>query len=323
MILRPSHKYRFLSLLIAIVLLPFSAELVKPANAAAQEPIMLESVQVEIWPEYDQPNALVFYHIMLSPQVTLPATLEIRIPAVVGKPHAVAMQDVAGLYNLNYDINAAGEWIGIQFTTPVPDIRIEYYDPTLDMNGSKRDFVFRWPGDYTVDNLSISVQQPKTASNMNFRPAIGEGSLGSDGLTYYNLAAGKINQGTPLELAIAYDKPDDTLTSPGQFQPVQSSQPIDETAAGRVTFDQVLPWAVGGLGILLIVSSYIWYTQAGRVAAPAASRARHSRRATAQQSAGAASGGAKDEDGVFCHQCGKRATAGDVFCRACGTKLRL
>jgi hypothetical protein len=30
-----------------------------------------------------------------------------------------------------------------------------------------------------------------------------------------------------------------------------------------------------------------------------------------------------DEDAVYCHQCGKRAGFGDLFCRACGAKLKV
>ena len=77
-----------------------------PVSAQQSASPVFENVQVDVWPEYDQPAVLVIYHITISTQVTLPANLSIRIPAAAGKPFAVAMQDSNGLYNLNYDLGA-------------------------------------------------------------------------------------------------------------------------------------------------------------------------------------------------------------------------
>lgn len=297
--------------------------LIRPGSVSAQEnTVTIASLRVDIWPEYDQPSVLVIYHMTLSPEVSLPATVAIPIPAAVEKPHAVAMQDVAGLYNLNYKLNAAGEWIEVEFTTPVPDVRVEFYDPTLAKDGSNRAYQFNWPGSYTVENFSISVQQPLNASSMTFLPTIGSGVRGEDGLTYYNLAAGRVPEGTSLDLQIQYEKPDDTLTSPQQFQPAQPSQPVSTSAAGRMTLNEMLPWLLGGLGVLLIAAGLVWYWRTGRAPVRANAAAHHhgSRpRHTTTEKPAAASG---SENAAFCHQCGKRATPGDVFCRACGTKLR-
>jgi hypothetical protein len=294
--------------------------LAPPAAVQSQGQVSFASVRVEIWPEYDQPSVLVIYNITLSPQVSLPATVGLRIPASAGRPHAVAMQDPAGLYNLNYEPFAAGEWIEVRFTTPVPDVHIEYYDPDLRKSGERRDFVYRWPGDFAVENLSLRVQQPGNATQMGFRPSMGSGSIAEDGLVYYSYLAGSVSSGTQVDLEIWYEKPDDTLTSPEQFQPVQPAAPVDAGTAGRVTLDQVLPWAIGGLGVLLIVAGLAYYWQTGRASAQTAKRAgrhhRRSRREPPPTAVGAA------EEGVFCHQCGKRAAVSDVFCRTCGKKLR-
>jgi len=32
---------------------------------------------------------------------------------------------------------------------------------------------------------------------------------------------------------------------------------------------------------------------------------------------------AQSDDAIFCHRCGRRADVGDVFCRSCGTKLKI
>jgi hypothetical protein len=335
--LNPKRILRTLLFLTAALAL--LAGMLPAAPAAAQQsPVSFESLTVDIWPEYDQPSVLVIMHITVSAQVGLPATVGVRIPAEAGRPHAVAMQDVAGLYNLNYEMLSADAWTELRFTTPVPDVRIEYYDPTLQRDGPRRSFTYRWPGDYLVENFAIRTQQPVNASAMTFRPDLGSGRPGDDGLTYYALLAGRVDAGMDFELSFQYDKPDDLLTSPQQFQPVQPSQPIDSTTAGRVTLDQVLPWALGGLGVLMIAAGLFWYWRTGSSAsskrlqsAPRRHRAKRASGTVSETSPSApatasapapAPAAESDIEPAFCHQCGKRAGSSDLFCRACGTRLR-
>lgn len=303
-------------------------------NAQTAQVNTLQSVRVQIWPEYDKPAALVIYNVTLPATVTLPASLTMRIPAKAGKPNAIAWQSSdKALYEIKYDTSTAGEWIQVRFTTPAQDFRVEYYDPTLAKSGAKRNFTFRWPGDYTVNNLTLEIQQPVNASGMTFTPSVGPGQVsGSDGLTYYNLQAGKVMAGTTFDLSMTYSKPDDALTSPSQFQSAKANQPVTGTTSGRVIVDQMLPWIIGGVGLLLIAAGLFWYYRSGRAGYARHDRARqrhgHSSppASTATLSgAGAAAGASSvtlaDDDSVFCTQCGKRAAPGDAFCRACGTKL--
>lgn len=308
------------TLILAVGFLPTAA-------TYAQADTKLESLRVDIWPEYDRPAALVIYNVTLSPEVSLPAPMTFRIPAAAGRPYAVAWQAPdQGLYDLKYEMDAAGDWIEINFSTPAPDLRLEFYDPEIQKNGSQRTFLFNWPGDYAVDNLSVVVQQPMNATNMTLRPDAGGGRAAGDGLIYHTLVAGPVNAGTTFELTITYDKSDDTLTNPQQFQPAQPVQPVDGSTAGRVTLDQTLPWAVGGAGILLIAGGLIWYWRtnaAGRMPQERGSR-RHdrSRSPTAETGPSVGTPTAAAGPSAFCHQCGKKASPGDVFCRSCGAKLR-
>jgi hypothetical protein len=297
---------------------------VSPSKQLPQSPgISLETVSVDIWPEYDRPAVLVIVHVKISAQVSLPATMSIRIPASAGKPYAVAWQSPdKALYELNYDPRPAGDWMEIEVKAPSSDIQIEYYDPSLKKTGTRRDFTFHWSEKYPVQNLSLQIQQPANAANMTFRPEVGSGRTGDFGLTYYSLLVGKVNAGTAFDLAMTYDKPDDTLTNPQQFQQAQPNQPVDSGSVGRVTFDQFLPWGIGGLGLLLIAAGSFWFWRTGRAsnARDSASRPRHSPNPAKMEppvSTATASGEAS-----FCHQCGKKAAPGDAFCRACGTKLK-
>jgi hypothetical protein len=320
-----------------VMIFSLALGLVHPAPAHAQwrslqsqqaNEISLEKVNVDIRPEYDKPSVLVIMNIKVSAQVSLPAALSIRIPASAGKPFAVAWQSPdKALFDLNYDMKAAGDWTEIQFNTPSSDIQIEYYDPTLQKTGARRDYTYRWSSIYPVQNFSLQVQQPVNATNMTFQPDLGSGRTDDSGVTYYTLVVGKVNAGTPFDLVISYDKPDNTLTNPQQFQPAQPNQPVDSGSSGRVVFEQFLPWGLGALGLILIIAGSFWYWRTGRVPA-ATSRPRHNPSrsdrpgATAPGAAAPSAAAAGAGDASFCHQCGKKASPGDTFCRACGTKLR-
>jgi hypothetical protein len=289
------------------------------AYARQTDALVLKSVNVEIWPEYDKPSALIIYHITLPDQVRLPAEVSFRIPADAGRPHAVAwVSPDKATFDMNYEPRTTGEWVEIQFSTPAQEVQIEYYDPGLKKTGSRRDFTYRWPANYTVENLSLQVQKPINATNMQFKPDIGSARAGNLGLEYYSYLAGKVNAGETFTLTMQYDKPDDILTDT-RYQEVQPQEPLDNGVQGRVSLDQFLPWGVGGLGLLLIAAGSFWYWKTGRVSSTrtSAGRARHAHSRAAKTAPETSSG-----EGTFCYQCGKKAAAGDAFCRACGTKLR-
>jgi hypothetical protein len=236
--IRPTLK---VILFVALLLVIAFSGLALPRPARAQDSsgdVLLEALRIDIWPEYDKPSVLVIYHITLSDQTALPASMKIRIPAAVGEPFAVAIQEPNGLFNLSYETKTSGAWEEITFITTVADVRIEYYDPSLTKNSAARSFTYTWAGDYTVNNLSLQVQQPGGATNMQIKPDMGSGSQADDGLTYFSYLAGKVNAGTTFDVKIAYDKASDELTSAGAFQQVTPSQPIDDSTPGRVTMGQ-------------------------------------------------------------------------------------
>jgi hypothetical protein len=301
-------------LLVALVfglILPFSA-------VQAQGVVEFETVQVAIWPEYDRPDVLVMYSITLADSVSLPAEASFLIPQAAGKPHAVAMKDVDGtLVDLTYSTAQEGDWIRLSFTTPTPDIQVEYYDPRLTKEGGNRSYTYSWPGSSAVRSMIVQVQQPLTATGMQFDRSLGSAQQFPDGLTYYQSNIGSVSQGTQFGFTMTYQKDDDVLS--GSQQSVQPSEPITNQTTGRENFSERLPWIIlGAVGVLLILGGLAWYWQTGKRRPAEPARQRHSganRRGETQESE--ISGGA-----VYCSQCGKRAAAGDVFCRTCGTRLR-
>jgi hypothetical protein len=297
-----------------------------PVDALAQAEPTIGSLEVDLWPEYDNPGVLVIYRISLSPGVSLPAEMTLRIPAAAGEPFALAVRQLDGeLVNLAYDHGQRGDWVVVQFTATMPEIQMEYYDPRLDKQDSSRSFLYTWPGDYAVEAFAIQVQQPFDANAMIISPSLGQGGRGSDGLAYYKADLGSLAAGQSFEIGFNYQKPTSTLSA--ETLEVHSSEPIRVDDMGRLELPGFLPWVLGIvlLGIVLvvglwfgmpyIVSGGLYQSLFGRKTSAVDKRRR--RRLPVN-----VTGGKTALEGAYCHQCGRRASPGDRFCRSCGTRLR-
>ena len=287
-------------------------------SVTAQQAIPFSAVEVDLWPEFDQPEMLVIYHATLSPSVSLPANVILQIPARAGEPNAVAVRQADGaLFTVQYQRSVRDQWAEISLTATTPDIQLEYYDPTLTRNDSQRSFTFQWPANIPVDSFVINVQQPVGATQMNITPALGTGVVGSDGLTYYSGNVSSLLGSSLFELTLSYDKQNDDLSMMDvQVQPGSS---IDTTIAGQSEPVQTyLPWILGGLGVAFISGGVLWYWQSGRKQ-PSQPKRRDRRKANETVDKPAV----EDVGQIYCHQCGKRANESDRFCRICGTRLRL
>jgi len=287
--------------------------LFSPVTVRAQGEIRLESVSVQLWPEFDKPSMLVIYELTLAANTILPLDLNVHIPPG-GKVLVVAVgtaQTAVTDQGIEYELNNGEQWTTITIkNVSGRAIRVEYYD-NLEKQGNNRRFLYNWAGDFKVDNFTIHVQLPVDASNLQTSPTLPDSYTGDNGLTYYTSGFGALNAGETFTLSVDYTKTSDTLSA-SRVNP-QSANPA--SAIGRVALENYLPWGLGILGVGLIVFG-LWvgvsYIRSNR-GQIGAGRARHAPR-----------GGEEAElsTGVYCHQCGRRAQPGDLFCRACGTRLR-
>jgi hypothetical protein len=272
---------------------------------------------IEIWPEYDKPSVLVIYQITLASSTSFPATLSIRIPTAAGAPNAVAERQSDGsLYSINYTRQLEGEWSSINFTTTASAIQIEYYDPSLVVNGTSRHFVYTWPGGYVINQLTMQVQQPSGATDMQISPGLGAGATGSDGLTYYTQDIGSITAEQSIQITIDYQKATDSFSA--QNLPVAPSAPIPQSSISDINIYSALPWLLAILGAGLIVGGIVWFWRSGKQ--QPARKIRRRRSSTDQPAA--QTDQKTDEESVYCSQCGKRAAPGDQYCRSCGSAIR-
>ena len=304
-----------------LLLLVVFACLLAPARVSAQQAVHIAKMEIDLWPEYDQPSVLVIYRISLAADTTLPTNVSLRIP-FGAQVNAVAVKDVDGqLLTITHQSENTGGFQVLHFQVTLPDFQLEYYDPTLKKDGAQRTYLYQWPGDYVVDQVDVLIQQPFDATQFSIIPGPVTNRANSDGLTYYSKPVGSLSAGQSFKLEIGYQKPTDKMSA--EFMPVQSSAPLPNQTptASANTFTQVWPWALAGVGVLLIAGGGFWYWRSSQK--PVSGRSGRKRsRGTSPKVAETQPEETDTADAIYCHQCGRRATPADRFCRVCGTRLR-
>jgi hypothetical protein len=283
--------------------------------ARAQVELNLSTVEVDLWPEYDDPSMLVIYRIALASSTSLPAEFRLRIPAVAGSPSAVASRQPDGsLLNAVFTQSSDGQWNTLAITATSLELQVEYYDPNLAKEGQSRSFVYEWPGDYAVQSFSIQFKQPLDSTDLKLSPGnFGQPLQDENGLLTYTQNVGAVPAGSPISIEVGYNRESDspslillnpTLTAPGEL-----------AASGMPA---ALPWVIGGVGLALLAGGGLWYLRSRQQVDTRSARRHRSRRTANSKNSSVPAA----EGQVYCHRCGRRAAAGDRFCRDCGSELR-
>ena len=292
------RKWLLLTILLVLLIAPFPA--------SAQGEVDLDSLSVQLWPEFDQPAMLVIYDFTLPESTSLPVDVTLRFPTDANII-AIAYADAGGLLNAPFEEPFVEE--GWQVLTVTVDTsaqyRVEYYAP-LEFSGDQRDYSYLWPGDYAVNTFTASFRVPLDTTDITTDPTMSEATLAGSQERILVWETSDLEAGEQLPLQVTYTKTSDRLIAEGQ--PLETGT-VDDSTPGRVSLNNYLPYILGGVGIVFIVAGiiYFWQTSQGKPAP----RKRHRSRSEAD-----------DEDDTYCSQCGKRAKSGDRFCRTCGTRLR-
>jgi hypothetical protein len=240
-----------------------------------------------------------------------------RMPVTAAAPHAVASrQPDDSLTNLPFNTpRMMGGWQEVDFEATTLESRFEYYDSGLRFNEDIRSYQYAWPGNYTVGDFNIEFLQPVGASEVKMEPSLGKAFAGSDGMTYYEDQIGSLQVGQEYQLEIQYSKETDSLSV--ENLAIEASAPIEGESPSMSALASTLPWLMAILVIVIIAGGY-WYWHASRKESKPEPRRRH--KPAGERGAAV---DVSEEGGVYCHQCGKRASPGDRYCRTCGTQLRV
>jgi hypothetical protein len=307
----PIKRYILILTILFICISPWQA------GSAQTEIQLLDNkfsiLELDLRPHFDQPDVLVIYHMVLSMDEKLPATVEIRLPEDVVKPTSVQAVDPldGGLNSLQYSTRKIDDWTIVTFVATTREINFEYHEPALIRNGSQLRYQYNWLGDYSIENLSIYIEQPVGSTNMMITPNLGSTKTNQQGVTYFYSQIGKITPGTQFSLGIQYEKEDDSL-SKSQL-PILPADPLNENTEGRTTLMELAPWLIG-IVLVLAIGAFTWWLWVLK-SSPRQKGKSHRHRPSLPSFN-------QDADRVYCHECGQRAVKGDVYCRVCGSKLR-
>lgn len=277
-----------------------------PALVSAQSELSFETFQIQLWPEYDRPEMLVMYSFTFAEGTSFPADVKIRVP-VNASLNAVAKMSEGSLLTVPYNTPVReGDWMVITFQADeLTSYRVEYYAP-IEKDGRARRYAFVWEGDYDSTQLTVDLQEPASATALETTPDLLE-SREQSGIRYRSMDFGQFEAGETLRLDIRYEKDNDNLTV--SSMPVEVSG-AEEPSESSFTSNKLLPGILVGLGVLLIVGGVVYFFLSGRSKTDL-DKSKDRKRHKPQPSAGR-----------YCHECGSRASKNDMFCRACGTKLR-
>ncbi len=302
----------FFIALLSIMLVP-TAQAQLPAPA-------IETLLIDIWPDYDKPDVLILMTGSLPPETPLPASITIPLPT---DAEINAIARIANDNQMFDDIDYSTENNKLTLTTPDPRFRVEYYAP-YQSNGTNHAFTFNWLADISIENILATVQQPTGATNMHVTPESAKAITdATDGFTYYTFPPTEIPAGEPFTINLSYDMVAPQLSADNPPITNNTSDTNSSNATNNSESDSSAsfsedniswPLLIGLVGLILLIVVIIWQAATQRTQPTRKNRKpRPKRSSTAAKPTGKAR---------FCHKCGHKLAANDKFCRECGTAVK-
>jgi hypothetical protein len=291
-------KLNILVCLFILLLMPMAK------GYAQNEVLAIETMNIELWPDYDRPSVLVLLTGMLPADTRFPATVIVPLPKNAQLNAIARIDSRDGI--MKSDISSTpGPSNMLMFITTDLQFRVEYYIPYI-TNGNQRSFDYSWLADVNVNKLQLKIQQPKAAVSFNIKPGAIDITTGQDGLTYHAFLSKAVLAGQSFSARMEYEMITDQLSvSTLPPSPVKSQEPLFPPAAtGSGTNLPVLSMIAGGL---IIIIGLIWLIVSRR--SQVDTHEQHSQNP-------------RDKPQIkFCRKCGEPVDETDKWCSQCGAYL--
>lgn len=307
---------------------------IQPAAGAQSASVSLKSLQVELWPEYDQPETLVIYRAELNPATSLPAQLTFPLPGYLEKVFVVAIEQNGVLVEVKpetYELKREGDTLTLNFSTPSPKVQFEYYDPAiLTRQDQQRQLKFNFTAPYATDKAAFHVQEPVQSEKFFLNPAPSSTFTGEDGLKYYKVEVAGLAAGEKFTLTAGYTRPTDDLSTqslkPTNTEHAADLNVITDTSTPNST--PTLGYILMGLGavILLGMGGYWWRAKRVKTEAPSrrppSAKERTEGPPPVRAATQAPTSTSANLSGSFCYHCGAALRPNTSFCHVCGAEQR-
>ncbi len=285
--------------------------LVVASPVRAEEPLKIKTMDVSVWPEYDQAGVLVQYQGNLAAKAdkTNPQELNFLVPKGAGVGAACGIQSDGNHTSETWKESEAADGLTqITFKVTEPQFHVEYYYNPLPTSTDKK-FSFSYTASLPADEVDLDVQHPLKATNFVLTPDAPNTHQAQDGFTYHAYAFKQVTAGQKLSTDVAYTKTDPQPSVSGE-KPASSTNATTAATDGGINPNQLIVIATFA-AMAGIIAFFIWD--------------RSRRPVQAHSAPGGATGPGLpariDATGGFCTQCGNPMQAGDRFCARCGTEV--
>ena len=331
----------------------------QPGSVLAQEPEpseegpVLSDLELSFWPEFDRPEVLVMYRGRFAAGTRTPVPVEVRIPASVGPPTAVAYVDESGQrLNQEHTTRVDGDQLVVSFELPTLGFQLEYYDSLPIDSAGQRAFTYTYTADYPITALRLEFQVPPTAQAFTLDPLADSVVPESDGLTYHFVQAGSVAQGETRQWEFTYQKADSELTvsafleaeTPAQLlaagQPAPSAVEAADKSNAWVFLLALVALAAVGAGAFWLGRRSGQPSIPGRRQRVSSSARRGKRRGSGKSpqphkdqpanspqairttSRPRETSAPGSDETLFCYKCGAHLRSESEYCHECGAAVR-
>jgi hypothetical protein len=290
------QKCLFLILLFTLIL---------PAPGHTQSKAMaIDSLTIELWPDYDRASVLVLLTGALPADTTLPATVTLPIPKTA-QLNAVARID-SNDGKMKDDISSSLVPDGVSFITPDLRFRLEYYLPYA-VNNSQHTFNFSWLAAISVNKFRLKIQRPLFASQLTTEPVSINIFSGEDGFTYYAFPEQAVPADQSFSVRVDYTMTTAQLSVERLTPPSTRAQEPGLPSTAKTGSDvnwSLLAIVAGGIIILIV---FVWKITTRRTES--------NRPITSNAEA------KKESYAKFCSNCDNPVDIDDRFCSKCGASV--
>lgn len=319
---------------LAVLTGPALAQDVPPAGGGVPT---LASLELALWPEYDRPEVLVIYRGVFAPETALPVPVELRLPARVGAPTAVAYAGPGGQpLNQEYTTRTEGDQLVVSFELATLGFQLEYYDALAVDSTGKRTYSYSYTADYPITALSLEVQTPPTAEAVTLDPPADSVVPQADGVTSYLVQAGAVAQGATKSWTLTYQKADSALTVE-TLVPQPGAEATAAASPEGMGNSTVLVFLVAFVALIAVGAAAFWLGRRTQpIAQPSMPPGSHPpalsskggqgsavarRQSTGPRPQPATPGAAPREETLYCGMCRALLRPDSDFCHKCGAPV--
>ncbi|MFQ6046322.1 MAG: zinc ribbon domain-containing protein [Gemmatimonadales bacterium] len=264
-------------------------------ESIARPDLRIHAMEIDIWPEYDDPRVLVIYRGVLEADADLPTPFTIVIPRGAQIHMAGALGEEGEHLHAQFETLPRGDSLAeVRYDLTARTFYMEfYYDPLTDE--PQRDFQYPLLSDYPVSQMVVRVQQPLKATDFRTSPAALDIVADNQGFNYHRFQLQDLKPDEPRVIAVSYTKRgrEPSVARAGTAQ-----------AGGNAMRTILIIAAMGLLGVVAyaVLSARRSHGAGQAVAASGSRRPPPSR----------------GRDIRYCTECGEKMRSGDNYCPACG-----